>query len=361
MPVRMLPEVGVEQFVHLMSRTCSKTRFFDDDYNKRKFVEIMRKTEEFSGCQVLAYSVMPNHFHVLIHTPEKQEITDKELFRRIRILYGSDYYYGLRRDYNTFVKRKNIPAFELWWKPIRKKFTDRMYSTPAYMKTLKQRYACWYNTKYNRDGVFWGQRYKSVLIQDKPGALFSMATYIENNALRAGIVEDSMHYIFSSCGSAFLGNRKARIAIVDLVNRFNSSNNFPAKSLSKKEFREQWKEAQKWYRSYTITAGEEIIDDAGRVVKKGFSHDQVQEVLKTRGRISFVDSIHSRVRYMTYGVVYGSKEFCTNFMEKFPDKFSKRVRERGIRMRKVGFDDIYTGRELQLNAIMPPGEPKIRE
>jgi len=300
-------------------------------------------------------------FYVLLHTPEKQEVTDRELFRRIRILYGSDYYHGLRRDYNTFVKKGDVPVFELWWKPIRKKFTDRMYSTLAYMKTLKQRYACWHNTKYNRDGVFWGQRHKSILIQDKPGALFTMSTYIENNALRAGIVEDSMRYSFSSCGAAFLGNKKARMAIVDLVNRFTGSNVLPAKSLSRKEFKVKWTEVNKWYRGYTIEAGEEITDNDGKVVKKGFSHEQVQEVLKTRGRISFIDSIHSRVRYMTYGVVYGTKEFCTSFMDKFPDKFSKRVREKGVKMRKVGFDDIYTGRELQLNTVLPPVEPKIRE
>ena len=62
MATRLLPPVGIDQFTHLMSRTCSKTKFFTSDYNKKKFIEIMRKSEEFSGCQVLAYAIMPQHF-----------------------------------------------------------------------------------------------------------------------------------------------------------------------------------------------------------------------------------------------------------------------------------------------------------
>ena len=207
MPRRLLPEVGTEQYVHLMSRTCSKTRFFNKDINKQTFINIMRRTEEFSGCRVLAYAIMPNHFHILLHSPKRQEITDKELFRRIRILYGSKYYHQLRATIAD--KRResgNEEVFQLWWQATRKKYTDRMYSIPAYMKTLKQRYSCWFNRVYDRDGVFWGQRYKSVLIEDMPGAMFSMSTYIENNPVRKRLVKLAQDYEFSSLGAAVRGH-----------------------------------------------------------------------------------------------------------------------------------------------------------
>jgi putative transposase len=360
MATRLLPPVGTDQFTHLMSRTCSKTKFFASDYNKKKFVEIMRKSEEFSGCQVLAYAIMPNHFHILLHTPEKTEITDRELFRRIRILYGSKFYHCFRHDYNSY-KKKGENEFNNWWIPVRKKYTDRMYSTPAFMKTVKQRYACWHNTKYQRDGVFWGQRYKSMLIQNNPGALFSMSTYIELNPIRAELVEDSKDYLYCSYGAAYAGNRKARMAVVDLVNQFNSSDCPPSKSLKRSEFNKAWLDARKWYRSYIVDVGEEVTDQKGKVVRKGFSHDQVEKEIHKRGRMSFKDTLHSRVRYMSYGVVYGTKEFCTDFMNKFPDKFSKRLRKNGVKMKKVGFTGLYTGRNLQVNTILPPVEPKIRE
>jgi len=188
-----------------------------------------------------------------------------------------------------------------------------------------------------------------------------MSTYIELNPMRAELAEDSKDYLYCSYGAAYVGKRKARMAVVDLVNRFNSSDCPPARLLNRKVFNSKWLEARKWYRSYIIDAGEEVTDPDGKVVKKGFSHEQVEKEIKKRGRMSFVDSLHSRVRYMSYGVVYGTKEFCTDFMNKFPDKFSKRVRKNGIKMQKVGFNGLYTGRDLQVNRILPPVEPKIRE
>jgi hypothetical protein len=236
-----------------------------------------------------------------------------------------------------------------------------MYSTPAFMKTVKQRYACWHNTKYQRDGIFWGQRYKSILIENNPCALFSMSTYIELNPMRAELVEDSKDYIYCSYGAAYAGNRKARMAIVDLVNQFSSNDCPQSKSLKRNEFNKAWLDARKWYRSYIMEVGKEITDNDGNIVKKGFSQDQVEEAIHKRGRMSFVDSLHSRVRYMSYGIVYGTKEFCTDFMNQHPDKFSKKLRENGVRMKKVGFEGLYTGRNLQVNTILPPIEPKIRE
>jgi len=200
-----------------------------------------------------------------------------------------------------------------------------------------------------------------MLIQNHPGALFSMSTYIELNPMRAGLIGDSKDYLYCSYGAAYSGNRKARMAVVDLVNRFNSSNCPSASLLNRKVFNSKWLEAIKWYRSYILDAGEEVTDQSGNIVKKGFSHDQVEKDIHKRGRMSFVDSLHSRVRYMSYGIVYGTKEFCTDFMNKFPDKFSKRVRDNGVKMRKVGFNGLYTGRDLQVNTVLPPIDPKIRE
>lgn len=363
MPRRLLPEAGTQQYVHLMSRTCSKTKFFKDDINKLKFVNMMRRTEEFSGCRVLAYAIMPNHFHILLHAPQRQEITDKELFRRIRILYGSKYYHNLRAAIaDKRRESKDEKAFQLWWQPVRKKYTDRMYSVPAYMKTLKQRYARWFNRVYDRDGVFWGQPYKSVLIEDMQGVMFNMSTYIENNPVRKRLVKLAQDYEFSSLGAAVRGHRKSQAAIIDLVNLVSGNGHrLKAKDMSRKEFRLRWIEAINWYMGYTFVAGKEVKDESGKVVKYGYTHEQIQEVLKKRGRISFTETLHSRVRYMTYGVVCGSKEFCSNFMEMFPDRFSQRLRKNGVRMRKVGFNNIYTGRDLQLNAVTAPDDPPIRE
>ena len=50
----------------------------------------MRMMEKFSGCRVLAYCVMSNHFHVLLEVPPLPEggISDEELLKRLSAIYG---------------------------------------------------------------------------------------------------------------------------------------------------------------------------------------------------------------------------------------------------------------------------------
>jgi len=40
---------------------------------KRKFVQLMRKHEAYTGVRVLSYAVMDNHFHLLLEVPPKKK------------------------------------------------------------------------------------------------------------------------------------------------------------------------------------------------------------------------------------------------------------------------------------------------
>jgi len=69
-----------------MSHTVAGTPYLDD-----RAKEILRKmiwqVAAFSGVDVLTYSIMGNHFHVLVRISELGEVSDAELLRRYRILY----------------------------------------------------------------------------------------------------------------------------------------------------------------------------------------------------------------------------------------------------------------------------------
>ena len=69
-----------------------------------------------------------------------------------------------------------------------------MHDVSAFMKTLLQRFTQWYNLRMERSGPLWEGRFKSVLVEGKPGALMAMAGYIDLNPLRAGMVEDPLRY-----------------------------------------------------------------------------------------------------------------------------------------------------------------------
>ncbi|MGY8697004.1 MAG: transposase, partial [Verrucomicrobiia bacterium] len=84
-----------------------------------------------------------------------------------------------------------------------------MGDVSLFMKELKQRFSIWYNKSHRRQGTLWGERFKSVLVQDDPFALMTIAAYIDLNPVRAGIVSDPVEYRYCGYGEAMGGSKIA--------------------------------------------------------------------------------------------------------------------------------------------------------
>jgi putative transposase len=69
---------------HCLSRVVDR-RFVFEEVEREHFRMLMRMQENFSGCRVLSYCIMSNHFHVLLEVPPMPEggIPDEELLKRI--------------------------------------------------------------------------------------------------------------------------------------------------------------------------------------------------------------------------------------------------------------------------------------
>ena len=73
-------------YYHVMSRITER-RFYLGAREKEYFRGMMRRVADFSGVEVLTYTVLDNHFHLLIQVPERVDISDAELLRRMRLIY----------------------------------------------------------------------------------------------------------------------------------------------------------------------------------------------------------------------------------------------------------------------------------
>ena len=60
----------------------------------------MRMYENFSGCRVLSYCVMSNHFHLLLEVPQMAEggLVDEELLKRLSALYSEAFVAGVATE-----------------------------------------------------------------------------------------------------------------------------------------------------------------------------------------------------------------------------------------------------------------------
>lgn len=117
---------------HIMVRGINKANIFDDDQDKRRFLERLGDTVTDGQCTVYAWVLMSNHAHVLFKS-------------------GKD-------------------------------------GISAVMRKLLTWYAQYYNRRHNRTGHLFENRYKSILC-DEENYLLTLVRYIHLNPIRAGIIK----------------------------------------------------------------------------------------------------------------------------------------------------------------------------
>ena len=204
-------------YYHVISRVVEQ-RFYLGVEEKDVFRDMMWRVAEFSGVQIITYTVMDNHFHMLIQVPEAKPIAEDEMLRRISLIYRDKDWERVFQKYERVKGSGSTDWMERWLK----QYSYRMWDLSEFMKTLKSRYTIWYNKNHaDRVGTLWSDRFRSVMIeplQNSSGraALALIASYIELNAVRAGIVTDPKEYTWCGYRDALAGYKPARTGILQL-------------------------------------------------------------------------------------------------------------------------------------------------
>ena len=172
------------------------------------------------------------------------------------------------------------------------------------MREIKVNFARFYNQRHHRRGYFWGDRFKSVIVENGE-TLINCLAYIDLNPLRAGLVEQPEQYRWSSLGYHVQTGNKG---------------NFLSTDFGLKEFKVQSKKERiRRYRRYVYEAG--ALDR----VKKGNVQVVEEKILDKECRrgyeLSRSDRFRYRTRYFTDSGIIGSKEFVAEHYQRFKDLF----------------------------------------
>ncbi len=294
----------------------------------------MRKLEAFMGVRVLTYCIMSNHWHILLEVPPAGELSDEELQRRILAFYPRQRGQSIIQEYDqlaAYAKQTgNSAKLDQW----REKYISRMGNLSAFMKELKERFSKWYNRNNNRRGTLWEERFKSVLVENSDHVIATMATYIELNPVRAGLVEDPREYRFCGYAEALSGGKEAREGIGEILRMHGQEAG--------------WKELAKQYRTHLFSTGEETEE------REGFKPEKVQEVLDRGGKLSAYELMRCRIRYFNDGVALGSRLFVEEVFEQNQTFFGQKRQTGARKIRGSSLGDLFTLRDLQLSAIVVP-------
>ena len=162
---------------HVMSRTALDG-FPLKDVEKDFMLNLIKRFSGLYFTEILGFCLMGNHFHLLVKMIPEDRFANEEIQKRYEAFYGAS------RDF----AKSQIPYLR-----------EKLSNLSEFMRDIKVGFARFYNQRHNRRGYFWGDRFKSVIV-DKGETLVNCLAYIDLNPLRAGIVDRPEDYRWNSLG-----------------------------------------------------------------------------------------------------------------------------------------------------------------
>ena len=192
-----MPRVGRIKFnendawYHLYSRIAAHKGEYplSEPAPMRRLIQIIEHFSAIYFCEVAAFCVMGNHYHLVVKIDALREVRREELRARSRLMYPS---------------RASQIQIDCWSDGEWEHYRRRLFDVSEYMRNVQSAFARWYNYNYMRRGRFWADRFKSVYLGDERAVVDCML-YVELNPVRAGIVQRPEEWHGSSLFLRVLG------------------------------------------------------------------------------------------------------------------------------------------------------------
>ena len=275
---------------HIMSRTALEG-FPLEAYEKDFLLDLIKRMAGLFFTEVYGFALMGNHFHLLVKMIPEDHFSDEEVKKRLVHYYG----------------KKKAPADDGQLPIIRQKLA----SLSEFVREIKVHFARFYNKRHGRRGYFWGDRFKSVIVEHGE-TLINCLAYIDLNPVRAGIVAKPEDYRWNSLGYHIQTNNKDDFLSTDFgLKEFNVTSE---------------RERMRLYRKYVYETGAIPLSDKSHSKndKRSINAQILNEERKRNFEISRADRFLYRTRYFTDSGIIGSREFVAGTYQQFKHLFQCR-------------------------------------
>lgn len=272
--------VGEPTAYHIMSRTALEG-YPIDDVDKDYFVEQVAKLSKLFFVEVLGFCAMGNHFHLLVRMRPDESCTDIELKKRLSDFYDKE---------AVFYEDGQLPYFR-----------EKLTNLSEYVREIKVRFARFYNRRHGRRGYFWGDRFKSVIVENGE-TLINCLAYIDLNPVRAGLVSKPEAYRWNSIGYHVQTNNRDDFLSLDFgLRQFGDMGD---------------KERLRRYRRFLYETG--AMDKVkGAQIEKSIIEQERKNDFRLTRRHRFI----YRTRYFTDSGIIGGKAFVSETYQKAKEAF----------------------------------------
>ena len=272
---------------------------------------------------------MGNHFHLRVRMFPEHKFTAEDIHKRYESFYGDD------------------SRFASGWIPS---LREKLSSLSEFVKEIKQSFSRYYNKTHHRRGTLWGERFKSLIVENGE-TLINCLAYIDLNPIRAGMVDRPEDYRWNSLGYHVQTNNRDNFLSTDFgLKEFNPPS---ADKCPKSE-----KERIRRYRRYVYEAGAVNRPEKMKAPEEYAPLSQVNSTgqgkviggkilereRKREFELSRSDRFRYRTRYFTDSGVIGSKEFVAENYQRFKNIFSSKHEKKPKPIK--GLDGMYSLKRL---------------
>lgn len=321
---RLKADVGEAGVYHCMSRVAGGLSMLNDD-TRGEMVRLLGRLGDYSEVEVLTYCMMPNHFHLLVRVPTRrppESFTDEEIVAKLEAFHG-------RKAVPSQLARAAVKAGVPIPEKIRERVVSRVREVSAFVAEFKQRVTRRYNMRYDRYGFLWGERFRSVMVEDTPEVLRLIAAYIDLNPVRAELVSDPGRYAYGGYAAALSGVRAMRKSLTDMLGA------------------KDWPSAAAEYRALMgLSEG-----DAGKAGRGAAGTEKTGQESGSEAVVAVSDLLRRRIRHMTDGVFLGSEAFVNAMWERHREKFDHRRKSGARPIRGAELPGLRVLRNLRVRAV----------
>ena len=148
---------------------------------------------------------MTNHFHVVVYVPDRIELPEEEVLRRICVLYSGASLDGKLKEWKD-AKAEGAAALAR----LMAAYCRRMFDASEFMKTLKQHCTMSFNGRHGHVGTMWESRFLARVCEpEEIGVLLKWSGYIDANPVKAGLAAWPDDYRWCSFAAACAGDPRA--------------------------------------------------------------------------------------------------------------------------------------------------------
>lgn len=286
---------------HIINRTALPGLPMGDE-EKAFLLQMLQRLVNKYFIEIFGFCFMGNHFHLLLRTRPEAAVADALLAERLRLLLGDS------------APDPSSPQGVL--------LKTKLTSINPFIQELKQAFSRFYNKRHKRRGFFWGERFKSVIVE--PGhTLLHCLAYIDLNPVRAGLVQRPQEYGWCSLGYHTLHGNKDGL-------------------LSMEYGYDAWEGRD---RQGLLAEYETFVEETGALDPAAeIDADAEDKAVGDSDEITRADRFLKKTRYFTDSGFIGSKAFVLKHIARFADDYDFSATRQPKKVK--GLEGIYSLRRL---------------